>query len=102
VRRLCSAFRRGLRHDKWSNVNRVLLDLTPQEWDANDAAAKLARNLVVRMTTKLTENPKVTARALWPYDREMYAELIEALKRHTGREVEAERDLEEQVAQRGD
>jgi hypothetical protein len=79
----------------------VLLDLTPQEWDANDAAAKLARNLVMRMTTKLSENPEVTARALWLYDREMCPELIEALKRHTEREVEAERDLEEQAAREG-
>ena len=28
---------------------RALLNLTPQEWAINDAAAKLARNLVMRM-----------------------------------------------------
>jgi hypothetical protein len=96
--KLCSAFPRGLRHHKWSEVNRVLLDLTPKEWDINDAAAKLARNLVTRMTTKLSENPEVTARALWLYDREMCPELIEALKKHVESEVQAESELEAQAA----
>jgi hypothetical protein len=95
--KLCGAFPKGLRHYKWSEVNRVLLDLTPREWDIDDAAAKLARNLVTRMTTKLSENPEVTARALWLYDRDLCPQLIEALQKHIGSESEAERNLEEQA-----
>src|SRR6267378_753626 len=52
-----------LRAHAWNKVNGVLLDLTPKEWDMNDAAAKLARNLVSRMTSKLSDDPEVTARA---------------------------------------
>jgi hypothetical protein len=32
------------------------------------------------MTTKLSDNPKVTAEALWLYDRTICPELVEALK----------------------
>jgi hypothetical protein len=85
-KKLCNAFRRDLSHYKWSDVNRVLLDLTPKQWDIKDAAAKLARNLVMRMTTKLSDNPKVTAQALWLYDRDLCPELVEAPARaHEGR-----------------
>ena len=31
------------------------MDLSPMEWDMNDAAAKMARNLVMRMTDKLSD-----------------------------------------------
>jgi hypothetical protein len=78
--KLYKAFRGGLEKHKWSEVNRVLLDLTPTEWNAHDAAVKLSRNLTLRMTNKLSENPKVTAEALWLYDRTMCPELVEALK----------------------
>lgn len=78
--KLYGAFGRELRLCTWSKVNRVLLDLTPREWSIEDAAAKLARNLVMRMTTKLSEDTTVTAKALWLYDREMCSELIGALQ----------------------
>jgi hypothetical protein len=45
--KLYAAFGRDLRVHSWSKVNGVLLDLTPTQWDKNDAAAKLARNLVL-------------------------------------------------------
>jgi hypothetical protein len=76
----------------------VLLDLTPKEWDMNEAAAKLARNLVTRMTTKLSDDPEVTARALWLYDRDLCPKLIEALQEHMRSEEEEERDLEDKAA----
>lgn len=69
-----------LRVHKWSEVNRVLLDLTPKEWNVDDAAAKLARQLVGRMTNKLSNDPEVTARALWLYDRDLCPMLVEALQ----------------------
>jgi hypothetical protein len=87
-----------LRRHPWSKVNRVLLDLTPKEWDMNDAAAKLARNLVTRMTTKLSDDPEVTARALWLYDRDLCPKLIEALQEHMRSEEETERALEDEAA----
>jgi hypothetical protein len=96
--KLCNGFGSDLRRHTWSEVNRVLLDLTPREWDMNDAAAKLARNLVTRMTTKLSEDPEVTARALWLYDRELCPKLIEALQEHMRSEEEEERDLEDKAA----
>lgn len=95
--KLYNAFRGGLREHKWSAVNRVLLDLTPTEWNAHDAAVKLSRNLTMRMTNKLSENPEVTAEALWLYDRTMCPELVEALKKRIGSEGEAEK-LEAQEA----
>jgi hypothetical protein len=100
-----NAFPKGLRQHKWSEVNRVLLDLTPTEWSAHDAAVKLSRNLTMRMTDKLSENPEVTAEALWLYDRTMCPELVEALKKRIGSAEEAEK-LEAQAtheeAGRGD
>ena len=62
--KLYDAFRGGLEKHKWSEVNRVLLDLTPTVWSAHDAAVKFSRNLTMRMTNKLSENPAVTAEAL--------------------------------------
>jgi hypothetical protein len=82
----------------WSKVNSVLPDLTPKEWDMNEGAAKLARALVTRMSNKLSEDPAVTARALWLYDRDMYPKLIEALQDHMREQEEAERELEDQAA----
>ena len=78
--KLYTAFSGGLKARKWSEVNRELLDLTPSEWNAHDAAVKLSRNLTLRMTTKLSDNPKVTAEALWLYDRDMCSELVDELK----------------------
>jgi hypothetical protein len=95
--KLHSAFPKGLRQHKWSEVNRVLLDLTPTAWDAHDAAVKLSRNLTMRMTNKLSENPEVTAEALWLYDRTMCTELVEALKKRIESEGKAE-ELEGQEA----
>ncbi|UWU69141.1 hypothetical protein [Bradyrhizobium sp. NC92] len=85
-------FGTDLRAHTWNKVNGVLLDLTPKEWDVNDAAAKLSRALVTRMTTKLSEDPEVTARALWLYDRDLCPQLIEALQRHVRSQQEAEED----------
>jgi hypothetical protein len=96
--KLHTALGPDLRTHSWNKVKMVLLDLTPKQWNANDAAAKLAKNLVTRMTTKLSEDPEVTAQALWLYDRDMCPKLIEALQAHMRSEVETERDLEDQVA----
>lgn len=78
--KLVTAFSPDLRAYPWSKVNRVLLDLTPKEWDADEAAAKLAGQLVGRMTNKLSTNPEVTARALWLYDRDLCPQLVGALQ----------------------
>jgi len=75
----------------WSKVNRVLRDLSPNEFDANEAAAKLSGQLTRRMTNKLSEDPEVTAQALWLYDREAYPRLLEAMQRHLSSQLEAER-----------
>lgn len=64
----------------WSKVNRVRLDLSPKEQSAHDAAAKLARQLYTRMTTTLSNDPEVTARALWLYDRDLCPKLMKALQ----------------------
>ena len=96
--KLRNALGDDLRVHSWNKVNGVLLDLTPKEWDMNDAAAKLARSLVTRMTTKLSEDPEVTARALWLYDRDMYPKLIEALQVYMREQQETERDAEDQAA----
>ena len=86
-----------LRVHTWSKVNGVILDLTPKEWDVNDAAAKMARNLVMRMTDKLSEDPEVTARALWLYDPDLCPQLVEALQVHMGKHQEAERAEEDEA-----
>ena len=99
--KLHNAFPKGLRQHKWSEVNRVLLDLTPTAWSAHDAAVKLSRNLTMRMTNKLSENLEVTAEALWLYDRTMCPELVEALKKRIESEGRAE-ELEEQAHDEGD
>ena len=95
--KLRNAFPKGLKPHKWSEVNRVLLDLTPAEWNAHDAAAKLSRNLTMRMTNKLSQNPEVTAEALWLYDRAICPELVEALKKV----IESEGKAEQLEAQDG-
>jgi hypothetical protein len=87
-----------LRRHAWNKVKQVVLDLTPKEWDMNDDAAKMARNLTLRMTNKLSEDPEVTARALWLYDRDLCPKLIEALQVHMRGEQETERALEDQAA----
>jgi hypothetical protein len=87
-----------LRVHSWNRVKEVKNDLTPKEWDMNSAAAKLASNLVKRMTTKLSEDPEVTARALWLYDRDLCPKLIEALQAHVNAEETEERDLEDRAA----
>jgi hypothetical protein len=65
----------------WSRVRAEWVGLTPAEWSLEEAAAKLARNLSKRMTNTLSENPVVTARALWIYDAHMCGELAVALGR---------------------
>jgi ParB-like nuclease family protein len=87
-----------LRVHAWSKVNRILLDLSPKQWDMNDAAARLANNITLRLTNKLSEDPEVTARALWLYDRDMYPALIEALQKHMREQQDEERDLEDRAA----
>jgi hypothetical protein len=96
--KLYSALGADLRVHPWNKVNGVTLDLTPKEWDMNDAAAKLAKNLYTRMTDKLSEDPEVTARALWLYDRDMCPKLIEALRERLRSDAEEERDLADQAA----
>jgi hypothetical protein len=78
--RLLVALGPDLRVHPWAKVNRVYLDLTPKEWDMDEAAAKLAQAMVSRMTNKLSKDPEVTARALWLYDRDMCPKLVEVLQ----------------------
>lgn len=87
-----------LRAHAWNKVNGVLLDLTSKEWDMNGDAAKLARNLTTRMTSKLSEDPEVTARALWLYDRDLCPKLVEALQDYIREQETEERNLEDQAA----
>lgn len=89
-KKLHNAFPKGLRLHKWSEVNRVRLDLTLTEWNAHDAAVKLSRNLRMRMDKTLSDNPDVTAEALWLYDRDMCPELLGALKKVIERDGKAE------------
>ncbi|MBR0971875.1 ParB/RepB/Spo0J family partition protein [Bradyrhizobium japonicum] len=96
--KLSTALGPDLRRFSWNKVKTVLLDITPREWDMNEEAAKLARNLVMRMTTKLSDDPEVTARALWLYNRHLCPMLVEALQAVMRSEQEAERDLEDQEA----
>jgi hypothetical protein len=93
--KLASTLGNDLRVHSWSKVNGVTLDLSPKQWDMNSAAAKLARNLVMRMTTKLSDDPEVTARALWLYDRDLCPKLLEALQACLRTELETERDLKD-------
>ena len=65
----------------WSRVRAEWVGLTPEERDEHEAAAKLARLLNNRMTNMLSEDPEVTAKALWLYDRELCGDLANALKR---------------------
>jgi ParB-like chromosome segregation protein Spo0J len=78
--KLVTAFGADLRVHSWAKVNRVILDLTPKEWNVDDAAAKLSGQLSRRMTNLLSNDPEVTARALWLYDRDMCPTLVEALQ----------------------
>lgn len=64
----------------WSRVRMEWVGLTPSDFSLEEEAAKLARNLSKRMTNKLSENPEVTARALWLYDRNMCGDLVRALE----------------------
>ena len=82
----------------WSKVNGVFLGLNSKEFDANDAAARLANNMSQRLTNKLSESPEVTARALWLYDRDLCPKLIEALQDHMREQEAEERDVEHQGA----
>jgi hypothetical protein len=85
-----------LRAHTWSKVNGVLLDLSPKQWDTNEAAVRLARNLATRMTNKLSEDAEVTARALWLYDPELCAKLIGPLQEHvTADALEAAHEKQE-------
>lgn len=96
--KLVTALGKDLRVHSWSKVNGITLDLTPKEWDMNNAAAKLARNLVTRMTNKLSDDPEVTARALWLYDRDLCPRLIVALQEYMKESLKEERNLEDQAA----
>ena len=51
----------------------------------DEAAAKLAGNLVSRMTNTLSNDPEVTARALWLYDRDLCPTLVDALQAHASK-----------------
>lgn len=82
----------------WSLVRSEWVGLTPGQWSLEEAAAKLARNLSKRMTNTLSENPEVTAMALWIYDRDMYPNLIQALQKHMKEQATEERDLADQAA----
>lgn len=82
----------------WNKVKQTKQGWTEQEWNVNDAAARMARNLTMRMTNKLSENPEVTAQALWLYDREAYPKLVEAMQTYLRSQQETERDEEDQGA----
>lgn len=76
----------------WNKVNGVTLDLTPREWDVSDAAARLAASLTQRMTTVLSKDPEVTARALWLYDADLCPGLVAALEKHMRDQKTVEED----------
>lgn len=84
----------------WSKVNQVLLDLSPKEFDASEAAAKLSGQLTRRMTNQLSEDPEVTAQA-WLYDREAYPKLLEAMQQYLRSQQEAARAEDDQGAYGG-
>lgn len=86
-----------LRVHKWTEVNRVILDITPKEWSLDEAAAKLAGQLVRRMTNTLSNDPEVTARALWLYDQDLCPMLVEALRAR----IQAAKDDEEDGGYQG-
>ena len=86
-----------LRVHSWNKVKQTKQGLTPKEWDANEAAAKMSRNLTLRMSNTLAEDPEVTARALWLYDRDMCPKLVQALQAHIRAELDDERSLESQA-----
>lgn len=96
--KLYTALGRDLSQHSWSTVRRTLLDLSPHEQDANEAAAKLARALTTRLTDWPSRDPEVTAQALWLYDRDLCPKLVEALQARIEKETKQERDLEDQAA----
>jgi hypothetical protein len=76
--RLYTRLGSNLSEHPWSKVNRVRLDLSPEQETKHDAAAKLARQLNSRMPILRTLDPEVTARALWLYDPDLYPRLVKA------------------------
>jgi uncharacterized protein YecA (UPF0149 family) len=82
----------------WTKVNMEWLGMAPEEWSLGAAAATLARNINSRMTTLLSENPEVTARALWLYDRDLCPKLVDALQAHMRQQDEAEQAAEDEAA----
>jgi hypothetical protein len=54
-----------------SEARGVYLNLTPAEWDEQEAAGKLARTLRNRLGDRLSDNKKVTALALAIYDPDL-------------------------------
>jgi hypothetical protein len=95
---LCEALGHDLRKHSWNKVHGVAVGLTPKEANIDDAAAKLSRNLTTRMTTKLSEDPEVTAHALWLYDRDLCLLLVDALQRCIKEKTKAERGDEDQAS----
>jgi hypothetical protein len=95
---LCQALGDDLRKHSWNKVHGVAVGLTPKQSNLNEAAAKLARNLTTRMTTKLSEDPEVTAHALWLYDRDLCPALLDALQRRIDKEAKGEQGDEDQAA----
>jgi hypothetical protein len=79
-------------------VKGAAVGYTPQQWNADDAAAKLSRQLTTRMTDTLSNDPEVTAQALWLYDRDMCLALADALQRRIEKEAKGEQALEDQAA----
>jgi hypothetical protein len=70
-----------LRRHTWTAVNRTYRDLKPEEQNKADYAAKLANLLNRRMTNLLSNDPEVTAQALWLYDEDLCPALVDALQR---------------------
>jgi hypothetical protein len=81
-----------LRVHSWSRVRAAWVGLTPEEWSIEEEAAKLARILSNRLTNKLSQNPEVTARALWIYDPDLCGNLVGALQDHMREQAEKERE----------
>jgi hypothetical protein len=79
----------------WSRVRAAWVGLTPGEWSIEEDAAKLARILSNRLTDKLSQNPEVTARALWIYDPNLCGNLVGALERHMREQADKEREEQE-------
>jgi hypothetical protein len=70
----------SIRKVTWSEARNTYHNITPLEWDHQEAAAKLARTLRNRLEGRLSDNKKVTALALAIYDPDLPGPLATELQ----------------------